>query len=197
MNNFRWVAHLETLAVMAQLHRLQPETWIGVPERGEVHHPDIGLGASLLLRGHEGITADNWLDDLPVGEQQTIEKWNSMKRLLRAAKDAVMTDHARLVGDGRALLSGKMARAMLSRLDAGSTIFWHTDNGPYHSRTARFHMPLVTNPGCTMYSGNEQLHMEIGSLWYFNNKVRHSAANWGSTHRVHLIFEMYRADSNA
>jgi hypothetical protein len=195
MNNFRFITHLETLAVLAQLHKLQPATWKGVPERGEVNHPEIGLGASILLRGHEGITEENWLDDLPVGEAPPLEKWNSMKRLLSAARAAVMADHDAVArAMGKPLLSGKMARAMLSRLDPGSTIFWHTDNGPYHSRTARFHMPLVTNPLCTMYSGNEQLHMEVGSLWYFNNKCRHSAANWGAHHRVHLIFEMYRAD---
>lgn len=195
MNNFRFITHLETLAVLAQLHKLQPATWKGVPERGEVNHPEIGLGASILLRGHEGITEENWLDDLPVGEAPPLEKWNSMKRLLSAARTAVMADHDAVArAMGKPLLSGKMARAMLSRLDPGSTIFWHTDNGPYHSRTARFHMPLVTNPLCTMYSGNEQLHMETGSLWYFNNKCRHSAANWGAHLRVHLIFEMYRAD---
>lgn len=195
MNNFRWIAHLDTLAVLAQLHKLQPAIWVGVPERGEVNHPEIGLGASIILRGHEGITEENWLSDLPVVETSAIEKWNSMKRLLRAAHETIMTDHERVApAMGKALLNGKMARAMLSRLDPGSTIFWHTDNGAYHERTARFHMPLVTNPGCTMYSGNEQLHMETGSLWYFNNKCRHSAANWGQHLRVHLIFEMYRAD---
>lgn len=181
---------------MANLHKLQPATWKGVAARGEVNRPEIGLGASLLLRGHDHITRENWLDDLPVVDLPELVKWKSMQALLARARKAIMADHAALVRQtGKPLLSGEMARAMVSRLDPGSTIFWHLDDGPYHSKTARFHLPLVTNPGCIHYSGPESLHMEAGSLWYFNNHVRHSAANWGQSFRVHLIFEMRRAET--
>lgn len=197
MTNFRFVAHLDTFPVMTGLAKTNPPAWKPVEARGEVMHPDIGLGASLLLRGHSPITKENWLDDLPVRPTRELESWKSMQRLLERARRAVMEEHNRMLQVGflkRVELSGVMARAMVSRLDPGSTIFWHVDDGPYHQRTVRFHLPLVTNPGCLLYSGPQVQHLEVGSLWYFNNKVRHCAANWGQQHRLHLIFEMYRAE---
>lgn len=189
MMNFRFVRHFDTLAVMPGLAKRKPQEWKGVPERGEVHHPDIGLGASLLLRGHDNITRENWLDDLPVKETADLKDWPTMKSLLAKAKMAIMEEEI-----AKNYLSGQMARAMISRLDPGSTIFWHVDDGPYHSKTVRFHLPLLTNPGCYLYSGPEMQHVPVGMLTYFNNKPRHCAANWGQTMRLHLIFEMRRKD---
>src|SRR5258708_30236578 len=93
-----------------------------------------------------------------------------MQLLLNQARDAVMANDI-----GKTLLSGEMARAMVSRLDPGSTIFWHVDDGPYHKRTGRFHAALVTNPGCFLYSQEEMQHLPQGVLAYFNNHVRHCA----------------------
>lgn len=190
MQNFRWLGHLDYFHVLPQLYKTQPATWKPVAARGELNEPMYGLGASLLLRGHKDITKENWLDDLPVVELHALEPWKSMKRLLLRAKNIIMAEKI-----ARDYLSGEMGRAMISRLDPGSTIFWHDDNGAYHDKHVRFHIPLVTNPGCIMYSGPESLHMEVGSLWYFNNQVRHSAANWGGTYRLHLIFEMRRLEA--
>lgn len=190
MTNFRFVTHLDTFPVMTRLAKLNPPTWKPVAARGEVMHPDIGLGASLLLRAHGNITKENWLNDLPIAEQPDLVQWTSMKRLLERARKAVMAEPA-----ARQYLSGEMGRAMVSRLDPGSTIFWHVDDGPYHSKHVRFHVPLVTNPGCIMYSGPQSMHLEVGGLWFFNNRVRHCAANWGVHHRLHLIFEMRRIEA--
>lgn len=189
MNNFRFVTQLDVFAVNAQLFKLKPADWKPVEARGETNNPMIGLGASMLLRAHAPVTKENWLHDLPVHDTRELEPWKSMQKLLAQARKAIMAESV-----GRQYLSGEMARAMVSRLDKGSSIFWHVDDGDYHERTVRFHLPLVTNPACIMYSGPESLHMEAGSLWFFNNKFRHSAGNWGPFMRLHLIFEMYRID---
>ena len=189
--NLRWITHLDTFPVMARLMKLNPPAWRPVEARGETNDPMIGLGASLLLRAHNNITKANWLDDLPIAENSELAQWPSMKRLLDRGRKAIMAESV-----SRQCLSGKMGRAMISRLDAGSTIFWHVDDGPYHEKHVRFHVPLVTNPGCIMYSGPQSQHLEVGSLWYFNNRVRHSAANWGAHYRLHLVFEMRRIEAD-
>lgn len=189
MNNFRFITHLNTFPCMPRLHKLVPAQWKAIAARGELNVPMYGLGASLLLRAHGNITEENWLQDLPIVEQEPLEKWSTMNNLLERARKAIM-----LEPPARQLLTGNMGRAMISRLDPGSTIFWHDDNGPYHEKHVRFHVPLVTNPGCLMYAGPESLPMHVGELWYFNNHVRHSAANWGASMRLHLIFEMRRID---
>ena len=196
--NCRFITHLDIFPVMPRLYQLQPLTWKPVEARGETNDPMIGLGASLVLRGHHPITKENWLDDLPVKETASLaggggkphdKPWESMRRLLLQAKKAIMAEQL-----ARQYLSGEMGRAMISRLDPGSSIFWHQDDGAYHEKHVRFHVPLVTNPGCLMYSGPEMVHMPAGALFFFNNRVRHSAANWGRQHRLHLILEMRRAE---
>lgn len=189
MINFIGITHLDTLPVMARLHKLNPPLWKPVSARGEMNNPMIGLGASFILRGHDKVTRENWLEDLPIKDKPGLDAWPSMRKLLSEARAAVMATDL-----GRQHLSGEVSRAMMSRLDPGSTIFWHEDNGPYHEKNVRFHIPLVTNPLCLMYSGPETSHFEAGGLWYFNNRVRHSAANWGAHYRVHLVFEMRKRD---
>lgn len=187
MINFQFIDHFDVLNANHKLAEMAPNKWEPVEARGESNTEMIGLGASKLLRAHKDITRENWLDDLPVEDEPALIEWKSMQGLLTRAKAAIMAHPV-----SQQLLSGEMARAMVSRLDPGSTIFWHVDDGPYHSRTARFHLPLVTNPSCLLYSGHEVAHWEVGTLVYFNNHVRHSAANWGKTRRLHLIFEMYK-----
>ena len=187
MNNILPIVHLDTFDVLPKLHKSHPAHWMPVAERGEIMSPMIGLGASLRLRGHDPVTKENWLDDLPVQDRPILQEWPSMVRLLEQSRAAIMAQDV-----SQKLLTGDMARAMVSRLDPGSTIFWHVDDGPYHSRTARFHLALVTNPGCQMYSGTDTTHMTQGVLYYFNNHIRHSAANFGEFMRLHLIFEMYK-----
>lgn len=198
MSNILWLGHLDTFAVVARLHALSPHTWKGVPERGEVQNPFIGLGASLLLRCHD-VDDKNWLHDLPVRDLEPLagggakpyqHPWKSMQKLLTEARKIIM-DHP----IGRQYLTGDLGRAMIATLKPGSTIFWHEDDGPYHRRHTRFHIPLLTNPGCLMYSGPQMVHMPAGSLFYFNNRIRHSAANWGDLPRLHLIFEMDRVEA--
>lgn len=189
MQNFLGITHLDVLPVLARLHKLNPPTWKPVEARGETNNPVIGKGASYLLRGHDKITKANWLEDLPVKDLPELLQWASMRQLLDEAKRAVMaTDLA------KALLTGDMARAMISRLDPGP-LFWHVDDGPYHARTARFHVALVTNPLCKLYSLTEDMHVPVGMLVWFNNHVWHCATNFSPNpkhYRLHLVFEMYR-----
>lgn len=184
MIHFRWITHLDTFAVIAQLHKMKPSTWKGEPARGE---PDICKSRSLLLRHHNSPTQDNWLEDLPLHDSDILEKWVSLNRLLTFARKAIFADPAtRTVLDP----SAPPGRVMLSMLTKENAIQWHTDNGPYHQRHIRFHVPLLTNPGCAIQVQGESVHMEVGSLWWFNNRYQHTATNFGRHMRIHLIFEM-------
>src|SRR6185437_8071029 len=155
MINFRAIAQLDTFAVTAQLFKLRPKEWKPVEARGELNNSSFGLGASLLLRAHSPITKENWLEDLPVRSTRDLEQWKTMQQLLEKARRAIMAESL-----ARQYLDGEMGRAMVSRLDPGSSIFWHVDDGPYHEKHIRFHLPLVTNPGCFLYSQSEMLHLE-------------------------------------
>lgn len=188
MNNFRYITHLDTFAVVSQLFRLKPADWKGLEYRCEIGDERLPT-RSLALRGRSDYTMETWLEDLPLSDAPELEKWPSMQRLVRAARRAIQADQCGAWVDWAA----PIGRAMITGLDPGGAILWHRDDGPYNSRHMRFHVPLVTNPLALMYSGPESLHMPVGSLWLFNNQIKHSAANWGDGVRYHLIFELRRA----
>jgi Aspartyl/Asparaginyl beta-hydroxylase len=193
MNNFRYITYLDTFAATAYLHKLAPGTWVGVPARGEIGDDRLPV-RSMLLRGPEDPVEEHWLEDLPNVDSEDFTKWKSLRRLLAQARKAIKTDPVtKNLTDSAATLG----RVMVSNLAPDSAvIMWHVDDGPYHDKHIRFHIPLVTNPGVQMYSAHENLHMPVGSLWLFNNRVKHSAANWGSFSRIHVVFEVRRFDAD-
>lgn len=193
MNNFRYITYLDTFAVVAYLHKLAPDTWVGVPARGEIGDNRLPV-RSMLLRGPENPVEEHWLEDLPNVDSAEFEKWKSLRRLLAQARKTIKADPvAKTLVD----TSATLGRVMVSNLAPNNaTIMWHEDNGPYHEKHIRFHIPLVTNPGVLMYSAHETIHMPVGSVWLFNNRVKHCAANWGSFSRIHLVFEIRRFDAD-
>lgn len=52
----------------------------------------------------------------------------------------------------------------------------------------RFHVPIQTNPGATVFLDGDNYHLEEGKLYYFNNGCCHSAKNTGNT-RIHLVWD--------
>lgn len=81
----------------------------------------------------------------------------------------------------------EIGRVMLVRLKPGGVISEHIDEGGYARYFARFHAPLSTGPQCLFRCGPEQVHMEAGSLWWFNHQRPHSVRNLEKSHRIHLI----------
>src|SRR6185312_4177278 len=163
--NFRHINFLDTFDVVAKLHKLSPHTWKGMTYRGEIG--DSRLPArSMALRGHENPTLESWLEDRPVKDFDALAGWHSLQALLAEARKAILADP---VVKANNFLDPDLpiGRVMISGLEPQGVITWHTDNGAYHDRHARFHIPLVTNPGCLMYSGPEAVHMNVGELRLF------------------------------
>src|SRR5258708_21023418 len=76
---------------------------------------------------------------LPVVDLPDLKTWPSMQLLLNQARDAVMANDI-----GKTLLSGEMARAMVSRLDPGSPILRHFHDAPF--RKTRRPCPAARGP---------------------------------------------------
>lgn len=82
-----------------------------------------------------------------------------------------------------------LGRILVVRMPAGAALDEHTDEGEYAAHFARFHVPLVTNPGCNLTCDRERQHMEAGEAWWFDHRAPHSAHNKGETDRIHLIVD--------
>lgn len=56
--------------------------------------------------------------------------------------------------------------------------------------TARFHLPVVTNPQALVLLDGDLFHFQAGRVYFFHNGCVHSAYNGGDTDRFHLVWDM-------
>ena len=84
----------------------------------------------------------------------------------------------------------EVQQAMLTKLNAGTTIPRHKDRGPLTAKTHRIHVPIITNDKCLFTVAEESRNLEAGQIWIIDNVDRHhSVENKGHTDRVHLIID--------
>lgn len=73
----------------------------------------------------------------------------------------------------------------------------HSDSTGNHKQNKRLHIPLITNPGCyMMFIGDdvtrpELHHLEVGKVYEVNTTGLHSALNFGTENRIHLVGVRY------
>jgi len=76
-------------------------------------------------------------------------------------------------------------RILLEWLEPGAVVHWTH----HETNWQRFHMALVTNPLCWVFSGAEGLHMQVGFLNWINLAQPTSQLNLGESPRIHLVVE--------
>lgn len=54
---------------------------------------------------------------------------------------------------------------------------------------ARFHLPIITNPGAIMMADGDHFHFDRGNVYLFNNGCVHGAENAGEQIRAHLVWD--------
>lgn len=92
---------------------------------------------------------------------------------------------------------GALSRAKIVCLPSGHRVYPHIDRGEYYAHRDRFHLVLQAQSGSWLKTGEELVEMQVGELWWFNNKLTHEAQNGGSGDRIHLIFDLMRNPENA
>ena len=85
----------------------------------------------------------------------------------------------------------EIGRIVIANLAPGEEVKPHRDEGLYSDTTDRYHFVVTTNPDVVSTSGDEQLHMSRGDIYWFNNHIEHSVKNTGTTNRIHLIVDLY------
>lgn len=188
----RAIGHVETFPAVARLHKLtHGDPWKATPDCAQMTDPDLPH-KTLLLRCQKAPTVENFPDDLPMHDQPEYEKFSVWKNLVMRARKLIFADP---VLREELDASAPLGRVVISVLQAKGVMSWHKDVGDYAKRHMRFHVPLVTNPGCTLYSGNMQAHIPVGLLTWLDVLDLHCAANWGMGPRSHAIFEFRRRDA--
>lgn len=89
------------------------------------------------------------------------------------------------------LVKGKhLAWAGVLNLAAGGEIKPHEDTTKLPVDYKRIHVVIKTEPGCTLKTGDEELHMKTGEVWWFNNRIMHSGKNESDTNRIHMVLDI-------
>jgi outer membrane protein assembly factor BamB/orotate phosphoribosyltransferase len=84
----------------------------------------------------------------------------------------------------------QLSRATIVRLKPHSQVFRHIDEGSYYFLRDRFHLVLKSSLGSVLMSGGEQVRMQEGELWWFDNKQFHESYNESDEWRIHYIFDL-------
>lgn len=83
-----------------------------------------------------------------------------------------------------------LSRAKIVCLPAGRRVYPHIDRGDYYRVRDRYHLVLRSSRGSWLKTGDEELRMQEGELWWFDNKQMHEAFNDGQQDRIHMIFDL-------
>lgn len=76
----------------------------------------------------------------------------------------------------------KLGRVRILLKEPRSTLSWHRDPEP------RLHIPIITNPGCSMVIENTAKHLPAdGFVTITNNTKYHNFFNGGEQARIHLV----------
>ena len=123
--------------------------------------------------------------DLPINENQESRLTSVSENFPRAL--AFMTEFAQE-------MNCRLSRATIVRLKPNSRVFRHIDEGSYYFLRDRFHLVLQSSTGSVLMSGGEQVRMQEGELWWFDNKQYHESWNESGDWRIHYIFDLLSAD---
>jgi hypothetical protein len=84
----------------------------------------------------------------------------------------------------------RLGRVLITLLAPGRKIESHVDGGAHASYYERYHICIDSRPGSVFRCGDEQVQMQPGEVWWFNNAVEHEVVNNSSDDRIHLICDI-------
>ena len=96
----------------------------------------------------------------------------------------------RFLEDFAAEQDAELSRAKIVCLKPGRRVYPHIDRGEYYKVRDRYHLVLQSAAGSYLKSGDEEVRMQVGELWWFDNKAVHEAFNDGTARRIHMIFDL-------
>lgn len=89
-------------------------------------------------------------------------------------------------------------RCAFFKIPVGHQVDRHTDFGSYYLDKDRYHLSISGTYKYTVYDGQltEEVVIEPGTLFWFDNKKEHESANIGAVPRVAFIFDVPMDPSN-
>ena len=103
----------------------------------------------------------------------------------------LLPEARKYIFDLMAFVSGeRLGRCMINKLKPGGVIYPHADTPVHAEYWDRFHIVLQTGPGSNFRCGDEWAHMQVGEVWWFNNRLEHEVVNNSADDRIHLVIDI-------
>jgi hypothetical protein len=93
----------------------------------------------------------------------------------------------------RAVPGEHLGHVIITRLAPGAEIGEHIDRWPAVAGPPYWHrhqIPLSVAPGAIFRCGDEELYMEPGNAYWFNNQVMHSVRNESGEDRISMLADI-------
>ena len=87
-------------------------------------------------------------------------------------------------------IGGELGRINIVRLAPKGRVYSHIDRGEYYRVRDRYHLVLQSRDGSWLKCGKQEVRMQEGELWWFDNKQLHESFNASDQWRIHLIFDI-------
>jgi hypothetical protein len=104
-------------------------------------------------------------------------------KILHEARPLVMNLMARVQGE-------RLGRVMINKIMPGGRIFPHCDTPLHCEYYTRFHIVLWGKPGAVIRCDTEQLDMQTGDCFWFNNALEHEVINNSGYERISMVIDI-------
>ena len=84
----------------------------------------------------------------------------------------------------------RLGRVMINRLKPGGRIFPHADTPVHAEYWTRHHICIQGSAGCIFRCADEQIIMQTGDIWQFDNRLEHEVVNNGSLDRISMVVDI-------
>jgi hypothetical protein len=191
MRNFQFIANIDPLPLLHAL-AIQPRLWNSNTTR--THHAQSAhrVVDDILLRYN---AFDPETDDFVERVCSEIPSVNMPGfAALPQAVPIIFGLMARVMGE-------HLGRVFISRMAPGICIPLHSDRiapaeeafpgkMPPAVYYERYQIALKASPGVVFRAGDEEVFMEPGTIWWFNNCVPHEVLNHSGDDRISLVVDI-------
>ena len=160
------------------------------PLLGQIaEHPELWGNDDIWTRGKptsalEGV--DNIVLRYNRSSQPNLHDWNRPAFNILSEAIPIIFDLM------RAIPGEELGRVIISRLPSGGIIPEHIDHAApgYPVYWHRYQIPLSVFPGVEFHCGDEELYMEPGNAYWFNNQIMHSVINNSDEVRISMLADI-------
>lgn len=192
MKHFHFLAHGADVNPLMLAIRRRPDLW--KEDTFLRHYPQgpFGQTESIMLRFPEkveGLTEEQieaYKQNQLAGHDQYEAVDYPAYGVLHEARQLVMNLMARVQGE-------RLGRVMINKVAAGGRIFAHADTPEQTRYYTRFHIVLHGLPGAVLKAGDEEINMNTGDVFWFDNKQVHEVINNSRDDRVSMVVDIRTA----